>query len=97
MPANKETAKYDFVDCVEVAPTEKKADKLRDKDATDLAIIQMQKAIGRDNQHLSPTMDRLARDAARHGIGLTIRHLVVDKDGVVWNHSVHDNVIVLLD
>jgi len=97
MPANKESAKYDFVDCVETAPTVKAEAKLRDKKATEVAISNMRKAIGRDNQHLSPTMDRLARDAARHGIGLTIRHQVCDKDGCVWDASAHDNVTIALD
>ena len=97
MAANKETAKYDFVDCVETAPTVKAEAKLRDKRATDVAISNMRKAIGRDNQHLSPTMDGLARDAKRNGIGLTIRHQVCDKDGVVWDYSAHDNVTVILD
>ena len=97
MAASKEPAKYDFVDCVEIAPVEKTEAKPRDKKATNVAISNMRKAIGRDNQYLSPTMDRLARDAKRNGIGLTITHQVCDKDGVVWDHSVHDNVTVVLN
>lgn len=96
VPVTKEPVTYDFVDCVEVAPAEKRVNKPRDKTATDLAITQMRKAIGRSNQHGSDSMDRLARDAKRWGKGLTISHLVVDRDGVVWDHSVHDNVTVVL-
>ena len=97
MAANKETAKYDFVDCVETVPTEKKERKPRDMKATEVAIRNMRKAIGRDNQHGSESMDRLARDAKRNGIGLTIRHQVCDKDGVAWDASAHDNVTIVLN
>ena len=97
MPANKEPAKYDFVDCVEEAPAVRAEPKPRDEPATKVAIRNMRKAIGRPNQHGSDAMDRLARDAKRHGIGLTIKHLVSDRDGVVWDASKHENVTFVLD
>lgn len=103
MPANKETVKvparepeYDFVDCVKLEKTVNSR-KIRDRTAVENAITQMQKAIGAQNQHGSDSMDRLAIDAARFNIGLTIRHIVSDPDGVVWDHSKHKNVTLIVE
>lgn len=91
---NNETSEtYTFIDCV--SKGSKKATKQpRDETKTLQAIEQMRKAIGHGNQHGIKPMDALARDAARHGIGLTITHIVTNKDGEVWDHTQHPNVTV---